>query len=235
MKPTASPTRPTADSAPRRDYPPNGARRARPRRQHRTLGPVSPDEALLRRREIYRRQLYSLHVGSNRLSRFRDFTPQSLSRDEELLSRARKWIRRELQAFEYLQPNNADKSNDARSRNNAEFLLEYIVAILKTVDIKGSSGQAEALLQEFLGRENARLFLHELEAWLRSPFGSLSDWDRAVQYDWTRHGRSFNREKGRSPRSEVSSWGNHRFSPPQDQSIRRARNLDAAVRRYVPD
>ena len=74
-------------------------------------------------------------------------------------------------------------SKSLRRARNAEFLLEYIVAILKTVDIKGSGGQAEDMLQEFLGRENARLFLHELGAWLRSPYTSLSDWDRAVQYD----------------------------------------------------
>ena len=62
-------------------------------------------------------------------------------------------------------------------------LLEYIIAILKTVDIKGSGGQAEDMLQEFLGRDNTRLFLHELRAWLRSPYISLEAWDRNVQYN----------------------------------------------------
>lgn len=56
------------------------------------------------------------------------------------------------------------------------------MAILKTVDIKGSGGQAEDLVQEFLGRENARLLLHELRAWLRSPYRRVEDWDRHVQY-----------------------------------------------------
>ena len=70
----------------------------------------------------------------------------------------------------------------SRRAKNAEFLLEYIVAILKSVDVKGSGGQAEEMLQEFLGRENTQLFLHELRAWLRSPYTSLDDWDRAVQY-----------------------------------------------------
>lgn len=69
-----------------------------------------------------------------------------------------------------------------RRARNAEFLLEYIIAILRTVDIKGSSGQAEEILQEFIGRENTRLFLHELQSWLRSPFDSLHDWDKTVQY-----------------------------------------------------
>ena len=63
-----------------------------------------------------------------------------------------------------------------------EFLLEYVVAILKTLELKDSSGRAEDLLAEFLGRENARLFLHELESWMRSPYQELGDWDRVMQY-----------------------------------------------------
>ena len=69
-----------------------------------------------------------------------------------------------------------------RRASNAEFLLEYILAILKTVDIKSSQGQAEEMLAEFLGRDNAQLFLHELRAWLRSPYTELEGWDRHVQY-----------------------------------------------------
>lgn len=147
--------------------------------------PPTPDQALLRRKRIYQNQLFSLHVGSNRVSRFRDLTPALFAKDAELISRARKWIRRELQVFEFLNPsapNNANGGSTDRRANNAEFLLEYIVAILKTVDIQGSAGEAEEMLREFLGRENTRLFLHELRAWLRSPYTSLEDWDRHVQY-----------------------------------------------------
>lgn len=159
---------------------PNGRQRISSWRQRRLRiqPPVSPDAALLRRKEIYSLRLYSLHVGSNRLSRFRDLTPQLFVRDQELISRAKKWIRRELQVFQFLNPEAI-----ARRANNAEFLLEYIVAILKTVDVKGS--QAEDMLQEFLGRDNTRLFLHELKAWLRSPYETLEDWDRHVQYNTT--------------------------------------------------
>ena len=143
---------------------------------------VNPDAALLRRRHVYRHSLYSRHTGSNRLSRFRDFRPATVSCDADLLSRARKWIRRELQVFEYLSPKNDHPESSARRSNNAEFLLEYTIAILKTVDIKGSRGQAEEMLLEFLGRDNTRLFLHELSAYLRSPYNSLEDWDRHIQY-----------------------------------------------------
>lgn len=152
----------------------------RPRRP-RIRVPVNLDTALLHRKDIYSLRLYSLHVGSNRLSRFRDLTPQLFVQHQELVSRAKKWIRRELQVFQFLNPDGIWEEGVTRRANNAEFLLEYIVAILKTVDVKGS--QAEDMLQEFLGRDNTRLFLHELKAWLRSPYTSLEDWDRHVQYD----------------------------------------------------
>ncbi|KAI6714795.1 hypothetical protein JHW43_002638 [Diplocarpon mali] len=158
----------------------------RPRRPYRrseydTASTQKPDTALLRRRQVYERQLFSLHVGSNRFSRFRDLTPALFISDAELVSRARKWIRRELRVFTFLNPDSTSASNDRRA-NNAEFLLEYIVAILKTVDIQGSEAQAEEMIRDFIGRENTRLFLHELRAWLRSPYTDLAAWDAHVQY-----------------------------------------------------
>jgi hypothetical protein len=95
------------------------------------------------------------------------------------------WIRRELQVFKSFDAKGATEQHDSvrmRRASNAEFLLEYIIGILKTVNIKGSGGQAEELLKEFLGSDEAGLFLHELRAWLRSPYTALEDWDRNVQY-----------------------------------------------------
>ena len=94
------------------------------------------------------------------------------------------FIRRELRVFTYLHAggDSGVESSSSNRTGNAEFLLEYIIAILKTVDIKDSAGQAEDMLQEFLGRQHSRLFLHELNAWLRSPYSRLQDWDRHVQY-----------------------------------------------------
>ncbi|KAL2831256.1 hypothetical protein BJY01DRAFT_109070 [Aspergillus pseudoustus] len=166
-------------------------RNTRRRRRPRTPPPQTSDDSIRRRQHVYRNHLYSLRVGSNRLSQYREFNPDMFNRDEELVSRARKWIRRELRVFEFLNPDAQSDSQvarpgqrrlESRRGNNAEFLLEYIIAILRTVDIKGSAGQAEELLRDFLGRENASLFLHELQAWLRSPYTSLEDWDRSVQY-----------------------------------------------------
>ncbi|KAI1350052.1 hypothetical protein F5Y01DRAFT_165084 [Xylaria sp. FL0043] len=147
--------------------------------------PATQDEAIIRRQQVYRDRLYSLHVGSNARSRHRDITPSLFESEPELVSRARAWLRRELQVFEFLRtPSNPRSSHDAMTRrraNNAEFLLEYIIAILKTVDIQGSQGAAEDMLSEFLGRDNTKLLLHELRSFLRSPW-SIEAWDRKVQY-----------------------------------------------------
>lgn len=230
-----------------------------------TRSPQS-DDPLLRRRHVYRNQLFSLRVGSNRLSQYRELTPEHFNRDEELVSRARKWIRRELRVFSFLNPETEDEQRprdrvsragqqrlENRRANNAEFLLEYVIAILRTVDMKGSAGQAEELLRDFIGRDNARLFLHELQAWLRSPYTSLDDWDRHVQYPHPVgnplaevspdsdglgrrptpvHGRnrplSARISKSRSPRLA-------QYRSRSEESAARARRLQFARDRYVPD
>lgn len=225
---TTDPVRPEVISLRQRGRP-------RPYRTPRPQPPVSADAALLHRQHVYRDQLYSLHVGSNRLSRFRDLTPQLFNRDEELVSRARKWIRRELQVFEFLSTEGNEVEGVTRRANNAEFLLEYIIAILKTVDIKGSGGQAEDMLQEFLGRDNTRLFLHELRAWLRSPYTSLEDWDRHVQYSETVVERSeYKRQDADGVgRSELEKPRGGRSGPSRSQATPRKRGYQGGDR-YVP-
>lgn len=137
---------------------------------------VGENPALERRRDVYRDRLYALHVGANNLSRYRDFTPETFSASPELQSRARAFLRRELQVFSFLDAASAPRGG------NRSYLVEYIVFILKTNELKGASGHAEDQLADFLGRDNAQLLLHELEAWLRSPYLRLSEWDAYVQY-----------------------------------------------------
>lgn len=157
-----------------------------PRRPRGTRRPYSPpieDIALRRRRDVYQRKLYSLHVGSNPFSGYRDITPDTIAKSPEMQSKARTWIRRELRVFTFLHADPAASSSDAATTSsNAEFLLSYIVSILKMVDLKASNGHAENLLTEFLGRENGRLFLHELNSWMRSPYTKVEEWDQNVQY-----------------------------------------------------
>ncbi|KAI9745946.1 MAG: hypothetical protein M1818_000627 [Claussenomyces sp. TS43310] len=218
--------------------------------------PQTADEALLWRRHVYRNKLYSLHVGSNRLSRFRDLTPQLFSTDVELVSRARRWVRRELQVFEFLtshmsdiHPAGTSNTRHDRRANNAEFLLEYIVAILKTVDTQGAGGQAEDMLQEFLGRDNTILFLHELRAWLRSPYTNLADWDRAVQYPVTgkANARDLTDEeedsstRRQTPPNRGNAWHGNNPRHPRNGSrfgpygTRGRRSYEQARLRYLPD
>lgn len=171
------PSRSTGSSNGRRRYPVRRQSRPFASSQHRLRSPaLTGDASLERRKYIYKNQLFSLHVGANRLSRFQNFTPQDFAFSDELQNKCRVFLRRELQVFSFLNGATSPRGN------NVDFMLEYVVAILKTVDVKGAGGQAEDLLNEFLGRENARLFLHELEAWLRSPYTKLEDWDRHVQY-----------------------------------------------------
>ncbi|KAK0266400.1 hypothetical protein LTS09_000352 [Friedmanniomyces endolithicus] len=140
-------------------------------------GTTVEDPALHRRRQIYRERTYSLHVGNNPISQYHDFTCEAFAASADLQSRARAFLRRELKVFSFL-----DATRTRRGGNTREFLVEYVIAVLQVNEIKGAGGHAEELLAEFLGVENARMLLHELEAWLRSPFRRLEAWDEQVQY-----------------------------------------------------
>ncbi|PVH96587.1 hypothetical protein DM02DRAFT_534895 [Periconia macrospinosa] len=154
-----------------------------PRRSRRPYEQPVVDTNVLRRRHVYRHKLYSYHVGSNPVSGYRDVTPSMIASSPELQSKARMWVRRELRVFSYLYTDSQETpSQGATTSSNAEFLLSYIVAIMKKVDLKASNGHAEDLLQEYLGRPNTRLFLHELNAWMRSPYTRPRDWDLNTQY-----------------------------------------------------
>lgn len=164
---------------------------SRRRQRHRQTDHVAhrdlqKDPALALRKRIYSAGLYSLHVGANAISGYRNITPQTFASSPELIRKARIFIRRELKVFDFLNPDSTEHPMQGgqldRRSTNAEFLLEYIIEILKVIQIKGSSGQAEELLKDYLGRANAKLFLHELESWLRSPCERIMEWDQMVQY-----------------------------------------------------
>lgn len=128
-----------------------------------------PADDILRRRFVYKNKLRSLHIGVNRKSRFQNYTPQSIRSDPELLSKAKAFIRRELEVFEW-------------TEGNREWLLEYVVAIVKSINLRSAEGSAEELLEEFLGKDYAGVFVHELNAYLKSPFVRVRDYDSWAQY-----------------------------------------------------
>ncbi|KAH9819825.1 ring finger domain protein [Teratosphaeria destructans] len=134
------------------------------------------DPSLTRRRQIYRDGLYSLHVGVSPYTGHRSISANSFSTSMELQSRARAFLRRELKVFNYL-----DDPDISRGRSR-DYFIEYIVFIRRFHEPKGADGRAEDLVAAFLGRKNATLLLHELEAWLKSPLERLAEWDEVVQY-----------------------------------------------------
>ncbi|KAF4305406.1 Zinc finger RING-type protein [Botryosphaeria dothidea] len=224
---TASSPAPSATYPRPRHFVPRRFRYGRPAR--RSPSP-SPDLALIRRRYVYRHELFSMHVGTNRISRYANFTPQNVASSPDLQSRARAFIRRELRVFSFLHPDTAEDSESASRRvGNAEFLLEYIIAILKKVDIKGPTGQAEDMLQEFIGRSNARLFLHELGAWLRSPYTRLEDWDRHVQYREPLPASTENTESPLHTNAEADLYS-QRGRGPDEEPVELCRLCDSSER-----
>lgn len=139
------------------------------------------DPSLPRRRLVYDNHTPSLHVGANRISQYRTFTPSTFASSPTLQTRARIFLRRELRVFPFLDRRPAGA--------NREFLVEYVVAVLKSHDPKSADGRAGELVGGFIGREDAGLLLHELDAWLRSPFERLEVWDERVQYAGSDEGR----------------------------------------------
>ncbi|KYK60791.1 hypothetical protein DCS_01929 [Drechmeria coniospora] len=153
-------------------------------------------EGLPFRRHVYRHLRYSKHVGANRTSGYREVTRDmfcDLRLGRPLLDRARIFLRRELRVFAWLTTPETDSlvpfaGEDGgffrrrRMRITVERMLGHIVVLLQRLEIRGSDGSLEDDLTSHLGRENARLLLHELLSFLRSPYVTLAEWDRNVQY-----------------------------------------------------
>ncbi|KAF4508616.1 hypothetical protein G6O67_004969 [Ophiocordyceps sinensis] len=158
-----------------------GRARARPRRTR--ADRVEP-AGLAFRRDVYRHLRYSI---------FRH--------NEELQRRARTFLRRDLRVFSWLTTPDVDNImphagespqsfQDRRRATTVERLLGHILWLLQHFELRGSDGSVEEVVTTHLGRENTRLLLHELHSFLRSPYLTLEDWDRAVQYPDSSQSRS---------------------------------------------
>ncbi|KAM0665825.1 hypothetical protein ACQRIU_005169 [Beauveria bassiana] len=122
------------------------------------------------RRDVYLRGLLSINVDTGPISGHRELPRALLHREPQLITRARAFLQRELRVL------------DSVPAERAAFLTEHVVSVLRNRDIGTGIGQLEALLTANLGRSSARLLLHGLGAWLRSPYTSLEEWDAAVRY-----------------------------------------------------
>lgn len=138
------------------------------------------DPSLSRRRQIYALDAYSAHIGAlPQTQHAPPLTPSFFSSSPLLQTRARTFLRRDLLALSTL--SNPPVTALATPRSRA-FTLEYLIAILRTFELKGADGKAEDLVAEMLGRKWGRLMLHEVGGWLRSPFERLQGWDGWAQY-----------------------------------------------------
>lgn len=177
-----------------------------------------------RRRHIYTAHLSPLHIGSSRHSRFSTFTPTTFTKSPTLQSRARAFLRRELQVFDF-------------SVQTREFLVSYCGSILKSVDLKSADQKAQVLMAEFLGKENAEVFWREAESWLRSPFERLEQWDGWVQYAGEDAGEALSTVAAEM-RKDVDDQSMDRPDTPRQRPRHEWREHwrdEELVRRYEPD
>lgn len=164
---------PTATDALREDQRTVG--RARARRFRRAPSPAHPkNPAQEFRRHVYKHNCLCLRIGTSPHTGYQNLTAASFTSSPELQRKARLFLRRELQIFTFL-------SLDKRVPNN-EFLIEYMVAVLKRFEIRDSEGRVQRLIGEYLGMENAGMVCHELEGFLRWKGEGLKEWDEVVQY-----------------------------------------------------
>ncbi|KAK9457884.1 hypothetical protein V1511DRAFT_491134 [Dipodascopsis uninucleata] len=143
---------------------------------------------VLRRRYVYQRRLRCCYVGSNELSKYRNFGCAKFRSSRAMQKKAKAFIRRDLSVFPSLCTSmslnrHLSLSSSSTSRT-IEFLIEYLVNLLSFIDMKSIRG-AEFLnkvVSEHLGADNGSIFLHELYNFLRSPFLSVEDYDKHVRY-----------------------------------------------------
>lgn len=164
------------------------------------------ERQVLRRLYIYQHRLFSKHVGISRRSGHREITPHVFRNDSALQSRAKAFLRRELRVFSYMSTNSLPRPRNSPARvptddpaivRQVETNVDWLLRVLKIVDLKDSSGamihHVESLLDDLhLGDQEllASLFIHELRAFLMSPYTRLGEWDASVQYDRPTQGRA---------------------------------------------
>lgn len=138
---------------------------ASPPRRRPSRAAATEPAGLAFRRIVYRRLLYSMHIGSNPVSRYRELTRDAFRHDQELLRRTRAFLRRELRVFGWLATPDgrhetmplARSFQDRRRATTCEKLLGHIVRLLQSFELRGSDGCVEDDLTTHLGRQNTRL------------------------------------------------------------------------------
>ncbi|APA13452.1 hypothetical protein SS1G_07931 [Sclerotinia sclerotiorum 1980 UF-70] len=106
-------------------------------------------------------------------------------------ARVRLFAEREIQIFSVkcvcpqCQVPSPDSPNHSIGPNQVEeirsFVVNKIVDLLKQYDLQDKAVEIEQAAKEYLSG-HARLFLHELRAWIESPFETLEQWHRNTTY-----------------------------------------------------
>lgn len=166
-------------------------------------------QSLSKRRRIYDRELWSLHIPSNKWTKYTNITPydfrspsevgngesssDGVASESETARRARSFLTRELQLFPDIDP----QSTTTR-----------LINLFKVVDLR--SMIAGNVLHDLIGDDGDRL-LHELYSFLRSPF-ELEDWDDIFQYGSREcpRGRTVSRSPPPEPEGRSQSRGRSR-------------------------
>ncbi|KAK7030853.1 hypothetical protein VNI00_013961 [Paramarasmius palmivorus] len=205
------------------------------------------DQAVAKRKWVYKHDLYAKHIASNSFTRYRPYpTPTHFAANPELISRTTIFLRRELLVWPDL---------------DVEFLTTFVISLMKAIDIRSES--AVKLLAEFLdmdapyveGRRhiNAEHFAHEVYSYVRSPYRDLFVYDSVVQYEnpraspppQERRNESRSRWRQSSPsrsrsRSPYSSRPRRSSSRSRDRrggrgSGSRSPSWSPSGRRYLPE
>ncbi|KAG0332655.1 hypothetical protein BG004_001159, partial [Podila humilis] len=171
------------------------------------------EQALERRREVYRRHLFVKHMGANRISGYQQITPETFKLFPRRIEKLTPWIRRELNAIFSLSggsgqftstsstqhsytasgasvsltPSSSSSSSSSSLCGDELTTGLEIIREYITAVLKRydlQTDQAQDLLQDFL-HEHTGHFVHELMGFARSPL-SMDAYDKVAQYGFGR-------------------------------------------------
>ncbi|KAJ8061500.1 hypothetical protein OCU04_009315 [Sclerotinia nivalis] len=145
-----------------------------------------PQQRMRRRLDVHLTKSFSLPIISFGQ---RKVTPQDIANSSDMEARVRLFAEHEIQVF-YLKcvcpgcqvsPLPAHIVSVNRLEEFRSFVLDRVVDLLKRYDLRDKAVEIEQATEEYLN-EHARLFLHELRAWIESPFETLDQWHRNAKY-----------------------------------------------------
>ncbi|CAD6451477.1 9cd76d5d-f288-4319-8f53-349f9485f88d [Sclerotinia trifoliorum] len=147
-----------------------------------------PQQNVRRRISVYLTKSFSIPIISFIRRRV---TPQDIANSSDMEARVRLFAEHEIQIFSAkcvcpaCQEPTSSSSIHMIVPSEVEvirnFVVNKIVDLLKRYDLQDKAVEIEQEAEQYLN-EHARLFLHELRAWIESPFDTLEQWHRNARY-----------------------------------------------------